>query len=241
MLELTGNKARAVAAAKAAGLPVLASSEPSADVDELVAASADMQFPLFVKAVAGGGGRGMRRVAKREDLAEAISAASREADTAFGDPTVFLEQAVVNPRHIEVQVLGDGKGHAIHLGERDCTLQRRFQKVVEVAPAPDLPDDVRAALHEAASRLGDIVDAHGPDAVGLYISGQLLTEDYYVFNKLAKGLIGTNNIDTNSRLCMSSAVAGYKATLGADAPPCSYDDFQHAQTVFITGSNMATE
>ena len=95
VLELTGNKAEAVAAAKAAGLPVLASSEPSADVDELVAASADMQFPVFVKAVAGGGGRGMRRVAKREDLAEAISAASREADTAFGDPTVFLEQAVI--------------------------------------------------------------------------------------------------------------------------------------------------
>ena len=80
---------------------------------------------------------------------------------------------------------------------------------------------------------------HGPDAVGFYISGQLLTEDYYVFNKLAKGLIGTNNVDTNSRLCMSSAVAGYKQTLGADAPPACYDDLQHAHALFIAGSNTA--
>jgi assimilatory nitrate reductase catalytic subunit len=82
-----------------------------------------------------------------------------------------------------------------------------------------------------------IIGAHGPDAVGFYISGQLLTEDYYVFNKLAKGLIGTNNVDTNSRLCMSSAVAGYKLTLGADAPPACYDDVNHAQCLFIVGSN----
>jgi assimilatory nitrate reductase catalytic subunit len=95
------------------------------------------------------------------------------------------------------------------------------------------------ALDHAAERFARIVSADGPDAVGFYISGQLLTEDYYVFNKLAKGLIGTNNVDTNSRLCMSSAVAGYKLTLGADAPPCSYEDLDHAQTVFIAGSNMA--
>jgi len=94
-------------------------------------------------------------------------------------------------------------------------------------------------LDHVATRLGDIVQTHGPDALGIYISGQLLTEDYYVFNKLAKGLIGTNNIDTNSRLCMSSAVAGYKRTLGADAPPCSYEDFDHARTVFVAGANPA--
>ena len=96
-----------------------------------------------------------------------------------------------------------------------------------------------AALDEAADKLAHIAQTRGPDALGIYISGQLLTEDYYAFNKLAKGLLGTNNIDTNSRLCMSSAVAGYKATLGADAPPCSYEDLGLAQTVFIAGSNMA--
>ncbi len=95
------------------------------------------------------------------------------------------------------------------------------------------------ALDTAAERFAGTVAAHGPDAVGFYISGQLLTEDYYVFNKLAKGLIGTNNVDTNSRLCMSSAVAGYKLTLGADAPPCCYEDLDEADTVFIVGSNMA--
>jgi len=96
-----------------------------------------------------------------------------------------------------------------------------------------------AALDLASTRFAEIIQHHGPDAVGFYVSGQLLTEDYYVFNKLAKGLIGTNNIDTNSRLCMSSAVAGYKASLGADAPPACYEDLALAKTVFITGANMA--
>ena len=95
------------------------------------------------------------------------------------------------------------------------------------------------AIETAADRFANIIKEHGPDAVGVYVSGQLLTEDYYVFNKLVKGLIGTNNIDTNSRLCMSSAVAGYKKTLGADAPPACYDDVNHASTIFIVGSNAA--
>ncbi|MBL8311126.1 MAG: molybdopterin-dependent oxidoreductase [Burkholderiales bacterium] len=97
-------------------------------------------------------------------------------------------------------------------------------------------DEVLDAL---VDRFATTIAAHGPDSVGFYLSGQLLTEDYYVFNKLAKGLIGTNNVDTNSRLCMSSAVAGYKATLGADAPPACYDDLDHAELVLIAGSNMA--
>ncbi|GAB2447684.1 pyruvate carboxylase [Nocardia tengchongensis] len=143
VLELTGNKARAIAAAKAAGLPVLRSSEPSADVDTLMAASESMEFPIFVKAVAGGGGRGMRRVADPAQLRESIEAAAREAESAFGDATVFLEQAVVNPRHIEVQILADQHGNVIHLYERDCSLQRRHQKVIELAPAPNLDPALR--------------------------------------------------------------------------------------------------
>lgn len=95
------------------------------------------------------------------------------------------------------------------------------------------------SLDYITARFAAIINEHGPDAVAFYISGQLLTEDYYVFNKLAKGLIGTNNIDTNSRLCMSSAVAGYKATLGADAPPACYEDINHAGCIFIAGSNTA--
>jgi assimilatory nitrate reductase catalytic subunit len=95
------------------------------------------------------------------------------------------------------------------------------------------------ALEHAARRFRDIIAAHGPDAVAFYISGQLLTEDYYVFNKLAKGLVGTNNVDTNSRLCMSSAVAGYKHSLGADAPPCAYEDIDAADLILVAGSNTA--
>ena len=99
--------------------------------------------------------------------------------------------------------------------------------------------DWNEALDEAAERFADTIRTHGPDSVAFYISGQLMTEDYYVFNKLAKGLIGTNNVDTNSRLCMSSAVAGYKQTLGADAPPCSYADILQAKVIFIAGANPA--
>ncbi|MGV9293322.1 pyruvate carboxylase [Amycolatopsis sp. NPDC003676] len=143
ILELTGNKARAVKAAREAGVPVLGSSQPSSNVDELVAAADELGFPVFVKAVAGGGGRGMRRVEDPALLRESIEAAAREAESAFGDPTVFLEKAVVEPRHIEVQILADGAGNVIHLFERDCSVQRRHQKVVELAPAPNLDPELR--------------------------------------------------------------------------------------------------
>lgn len=146
ILELTGNKSRAIAAARAAGLPVLNSSAPSASVEELMAAAQSMEFPLFVKAVSGGGGRGMRRVSDPDGLPEAIEAASREAESAFGDPTLYLEQAVLNPRHIEVQILADTHGNVMHLFERDCSVQRRHQKVIELAPAPNLPDELRQKM-----------------------------------------------------------------------------------------------
>ncbi|WP_210687087.1 pyruvate carboxylase [Mycolicibacterium sp. GESEQ-9] len=146
VLELTGNKARAIAEARKAGLPVLASSAPSSSVTELLSAAESMSFPVFVKAVAGGGGRGMRRVDEPADLKDAIEAASREAQSAFGDPTVFLEQAVINPRHIEVQILADTHGNVIHLFERDCSLQRRHQKVIELAPAPNLDPELRERI-----------------------------------------------------------------------------------------------
>ncbi|NDL59562.1 pyruvate carboxylase [Phytoactinopolyspora mesophila] len=150
VLELAGNKVRAVGAAREAGVPVLRSTAPSADVDELVAAAADVGFPIFVKAVAGGGGRGMRRVDDPAELADALAAAMREAEAAFGDPTVFCEQAVLRPRHIEVQVLADATGDTIHLFERDCSVQRRHQKVIEIAPAPNLDDAIRQRLHADA-------------------------------------------------------------------------------------------
>ncbi|WP_134322559.1 pyruvate carboxylase [Cumulibacter soli] len=152
VLTLTGNKARAIAAAQRAGVPTLQSVPPSTDADELMKAAEQIPFPLFVKAVAGGGGRGMRRVDAEGDLREAIEACMREAEGAFGDPTVFVEQAVTEPRHIEVQILADGEGNVIHLFERDCSVQRRHQKVVEIAPAPNLDPELRDRICADAVR-----------------------------------------------------------------------------------------
>ncbi len=158
VLELTGNKARAIAAAKAAGLPVLRSTEPTDDVDTLLEQAREMAYPLFVKAVAGGGGRGMRKVDDEGALRGSIEAAMREAESAFGDATVFIEQAVVNPRHIEVQILADTQGNVMHLFERDCSVQRRHQKVIELAPAPNLPPELRATMCADAVRFAQAID-----------------------------------------------------------------------------------
>ncbi|MGA8045878.1 MAG: pyruvate carboxylase [Dermatophilaceae bacterium] len=142
-LHLAGNKAKAIAAARAAGLPTLRSAAPTTDLEALAKAAEEIGFPVFVKAVSGGGGRGMRRVDGPGQLRDSLEAAQREAESAFGDPTLYLEEAVLNPRHIEVQVLADATGTVLHLFERDCSLQRRHQKVVEIAPAPNLDPDLR--------------------------------------------------------------------------------------------------
>ncbi len=134
------------------------------------------------------------------------------------------------------------KGSTLHLtAAAEVTRQTRLLRPMRRAARGAEPQaiDWDHALDSAADKFAQVIRDHGPDAVGFYVSGQLLTEDYYVFNKLAKGLVGTNNIDTNSRLCMSSAVAGYKKTLGADAPPACYDDVKDADCLFFVGSNAA--
>ncbi|RKT31150.1 pyruvate carboxylase [Microbacterium sp. AG1240] len=150
VLEMAGNKVTAKHHAISAGVPVLRSTEASDDIDALVAQAGDIGFPLFAKAVAGGGGRGMRRVADAAELAPALAEAMREAQSAFGDARMFLEQAVQRPRHIEVQILADQAGETVHLFERDCSVQRRHQKVIEIAPAPNLDEGVRDDLHRYA-------------------------------------------------------------------------------------------
>jgi pyruvate carboxylase len=152
VLYLTGHKARAITAAKAAGVPTLRSVAPGTDVELLAEQALSLPFPVFVKAVAGGGGRGMRRVDEPAGLREAIETCMHEAQGAFGDRAVFIEQAVVDPRHIEVQILADGQGNVIHLYERDCSLQRRHQKVVEIAPAPHLDAELRSRICADAVR-----------------------------------------------------------------------------------------
>ena len=149
-LQMAGNKVSAKEHAIAAGVPVLKSTPPTTDVDALIAGADEIGYPVFAKAVAGGGGRGMRRVERREELKDALESAMREAESAFGDPTMFIEQAVLRPRHIEVQVLADGTGETVHLFERDCSVQRRHQKVVEIAPAPNLDEGIRQQLYRDA-------------------------------------------------------------------------------------------
>ena len=150
VLEMAGNKVTAKEHAIAAGVPVLKSTQPSTDVELLISQADEIGFPIFAKAVAGGGGRGMRRVAKKSELRGALEEAMREATSAFGDPTMFLEAAVLRPRHIEVQILADASGETVHLFERDCSVQRRHQKVIEIAPAPNLSDEIRVQLYADA-------------------------------------------------------------------------------------------
>ena len=160
VLRLTGNKMRAREAASTAGLPVLAQSAPvddNAAEADIADAAAAIGYPLFVKAASGGGGRGMRRVERPDDLIEAVEAARREAHSAFGDGTVFLEEAMTGVRHIEAQLLADAGGNVVHLYERDCSVQRRFQKVVEMAPARDLDDGVRLRLLADAVRFAESI------------------------------------------------------------------------------------
>ncbi|WP_106398815.1 acetyl/propionyl/methylcrotonyl-CoA carboxylase subunit alpha [Actinocorallia populi] len=147
----------------AAGVPVLAELDPSAITE------ADL--PVLVKASSGGGGRGMRVVRTMAGLAESVRLASSEAAGAFGDPTVFCEPYVERGRHVEVQILGDTHGTVVVLGDRDCSLQRRHQKVVEEAPAPGLADTVRAALHEAARTAGEAIGYVGAGTVEFLLDG----------------------------------------------------------------------
>ncbi len=152
-LELFGDKVTARAAATRAGVPLAAGTAALASVEEAVAAGASVGFPVIVKASAGGGGIGMRVASDAGELAEVFATVKRLAADNFGDDAVYLERYVRRARHVEVQVFGDGAGRVVSLSDRDCTLQRRHQKVLEEAPAPNLPDAVREGMHAAARAL----------------------------------------------------------------------------------------
>jgi pyruvate carboxylase len=158
-LHSLGDKVRAREIAEAAGVPVLGGTAAAVtSADEAIEVARKLGFPIILKAAKGGGGRGMRVVQKEEELAAALEAAQRESLTAFGSDEVFVEKFVERARHIEVQLLGDSHGNLMHLYERDCSVQRRHQKVVEVAPAPNLPAEVRQQLCDAAIEIGKRVN-----------------------------------------------------------------------------------
>jgi len=152
-LRALGDKAEARRLMQRAGLPIVPGSEtPVRDASEARRIARKLGYPVLVKAAAGGGGRGMRIVREERELATALQVAQQEAQAAFGDPSVYLERYLERPRHVEVQILADQHGNIVAVGERDCSIQRRYQKLIEEAPAPDLSARVRDTLHEAAVR-----------------------------------------------------------------------------------------
>jgi acetyl-CoA carboxylase biotin carboxylase subunit len=153
-IALTGDKLEARRIAREAGLPVLSGSDEPLGDDIPVDLPIKIRYPILIKAVAGGGGRGIRLAKGPEDFEPMLQAARKEAMAAFGNDNVYLEQLVQAARHIEVQILGDGRGKILCLGERECSIQRRRQKLIEEAPAPNLPADIRQRLYEDAIRLG---------------------------------------------------------------------------------------
>ena len=153
-IRLMGDKAQARRTAQACGVPILpGSAEPLADLDEARRTARQVGFPVILKAAAGGGGRGMRIVASEQDLEGQFATARAEAEKAFGDGSIYLERYLREPRHIEFQVFGDRHGSVIHLGERECSIQRRHQKLIEESPSPALTPALRAEMGEAAVRL----------------------------------------------------------------------------------------
>jgi acetyl-CoA carboxylase, biotin carboxylase subunit len=158
VIRLMGDKARARQTAKAAGVPVLpGSADPVQDAEEARRLASEVGYPVILKAAAGGGGRGMRIVATEAELAGQLTTAREEAEKAFGDGSIYLEKYLVEPRHIEFQVFGDHHGNAIHLGERECSIQRRHQKLIEESPSPALTPELRAEMGAAAVRLCEAV------------------------------------------------------------------------------------
>lgn len=151
VIRLMGDKVSAIEAMRKAGVPTVPGSDGALgqDRDEIIATAKRIGYPVIIKAAAGGGGRGMRTVKGEAALLNAVYVTRSEAKAAFGDETVYMEKFLENPRHVEIQVLADGKGNAIHLGDRDCSLQRRHQKVIEEAPAPGIPDDIRQQVAQS--------------------------------------------------------------------------------------------
>jgi 3-methylcrotonyl-CoA carboxylase alpha subunit len=165
-VEIMGSKILARGVAQKAGVPVVPGFDgPNATDADFAKAADEIGYPVLVKASAGGGGRGMRRVMKPADLQAALDSARSEAVSAFGDPTVFLEKLILDPRHLEVQVFGDGRGNVLHFHERDCSVQRNHQKIIEEAPAPNLPDAVRQVLFDHAVNLAAAIDYAGAGTV----------------------------------------------------------------------------
>ena len=178
-VEMMGDKIRAKEAVARAGVAVVPGrAQPAMDDADLAAAAQEVGYPVLVKPSAGGGGKGMRLVQSPEELQSAVISARRESTASFGDDTLFIERYVQSPRHLEVQILFDQYGDAVHLGERECSLQRRHQKVIEEAPSPMMSEESRRALCDAALRVGEVAHYRGVGTVEFIVSS-LRPEEFF--------------------------------------------------------------
>jgi acetyl-CoA carboxylase biotin carboxylase subunit len=171
-IRMMGDKATARRTMRDVGVPIVPGTDAIGDPEEAMAQAAEIGFPVLIKAAAGGGGKGMRVALDADDFLRAFAMAKNEAAAAFGDDTVYVEKYLARPRHIEFQILGDQHGRVIHLGERDCSLQRRHQKLLEEAPSPALDEDLRQRMGEAAVRGAKAIDYVGAGTIEM-----LLNED----------------------------------------------------------------
>jgi acetyl-CoA carboxylase biotin carboxylase subunit len=174
-IEKLGDKSAARRLAEEAEVPVVPGSEESASADEAVETAEEIGYPVMVKAAAGGGGRGIRVAGSEEELRKSVQVAKREAESAFGDGTIYLEKFLVGPRHVEVQVMADHEGNVIHLYERECSMQRRRQKVLEEAPSPGIADEVRERMCDAAVSLAREAGYANAGTVEFLVEG----DDFY--------------------------------------------------------------
>jgi acetyl-CoA/propionyl-CoA/long-chain acyl-CoA carboxylase, biotin carboxylase, biotin carboxyl carrier protein len=175
-IDAMGSKTRAREIMQKAGVPIVpGATEPSATVDDAAALAEEIGYPIACKAAGGGGGKGFRVALTADDLADAFDGAAREGEKFFGDATVYLERYLEDPRHVEVQVLADSHGNVIHLGERDCSIQRRHQKLIEEAPAPHVDEEMRERIGRIATEAAEAVDYRGAGT----IEGMQVGEEYF--------------------------------------------------------------
>ena len=221
-----GNKARAKELMIEAGVPVVPGYHGASQAKDLLRTKAqDVGYPLLIKAVAGGGGRGLRHVEREQDFLFALASVQREAKSSFGDERVLLEKFVANPRHIEIQIFADDHGNIVHLHERDCSVQRRHQKVIEEAPAPGMPDAMRAKMGEAAVKAALAVGYRGAGTVEFIVEGARgLSPDGFYFlemntrlqveHPVTEAITGLDLVEWQLRIA-----AGEALPLGQDAIP----------------------
>jgi acetyl-CoA carboxylase, biotin carboxylase subunit len=226
-IQLMGDKSVAKETMRNAGVPVVPGSEGTLEsADQGKRLAAEIGYPVMVKASAGGGGKGMRVVKSEEEFEKHFTAARQEAEAAFGNPEVYLEKFVVQPRHIEIQLLGDGQGTVIHFGERECSIQRRHQKLLEESPSPIMDEKLRAAMGEAAIRGAESVNYEGAGTVEFLVDADRnfyfmeMNTRIQVEHPVTEEVTDTDLIEYQLRVAMGERIGGRNVPLIGHAIEC---------------------